>query len=74
MTVADDGKFFIPVDDFKIAFTSYAIGMYQDWTIAKETVTGTGQVFFKHLTSDVDQEVAITFDYQNPRQVETGCA
>lgn len=29
--VANDGHFFIPLDDFKIAFNDYQIVMYQDW-------------------------------------------
>ena len=31
MTEANDGVFFIPVPNFKRAFRSYTVLMYQDW-------------------------------------------
>jgi hypothetical protein len=35
LVVADDGIFHIPVADFKKAFTTYAVAMYQDWNVSE---------------------------------------
>lgn len=42
LVVADDGVFFIPIEDFKIAFTDLSVAMYQDWNTDSKHVTGTG--------------------------------
>ena len=39
---ADDGVFFIPVANFKRAFASYTVLMYQNWATDSKHVTGTG--------------------------------
>lgn len=74
LTVADDGIFHIPLEDFKIAFTNYAILEYWDWNVAEQEVKGAGKSFKASLTSDVDQEVILTLDYENSRHVGPGCA
>lgn len=71
---ADDGKFFIPLEDFKIAFTSYVVLMYQDWTISKHEVNKSGKVFKFTVSSPVDQEVVLTLDYEIPRHIPDDCS
>ena len=75
MTIADDGIFYIPLKDFKMAFTTYHTLMYQDWNVSDLRVKGTGKVF-KNMSfkSDVDQDVILTLDFQNSRQIGQGCA
>lgn len=43
--VANDGKFFIPLSDFKIAFNDYAINMYQTWNTSSIKGEGIGELF-----------------------------
>lgn len=70
LTIADDGIFHIPLEDFKIAFTSYDILMYRDWKKSDLRVQGAGKVFKGiSFTSPVDQEIVLTLDYQSTRQV-----
>jgi len=48
--------------------------MYQDWNVGEAEVKGAGKEYAASFTSDVDQEVILTLDYQNARQVGPGCA
>ena len=73
LVAADDGIFHIPLEDFKIAFTRYSILMYQDWNTAKKVTTGAGKQWDFTLTSSVNQEAIIAFDYLNTRHVPKGC-
>ena len=54
LVVANDGTFFIPVDDFRQAFNEYTISMYQDWHTSKTEVNKSGQDFGFKLKSPVD--------------------
>jgi len=70
----DDGAFYLPVSDFKRAFTTYAVLMYNDnWHTEQFTESVTGQQHWYEFTSPVDQNLTITLDYQNTRQTAAGC-
>ena len=47
--------------------------MYQNWNEERMEVTGKGKKFNRKFTSSVDQEVILTIEYQNPRQIEAKC-
>lgn len=70
---ADDGKFFIPLDDFKIAFTDYSILAYQDWNRSAKTETNSGKQFEYSMTADADEEIILTFEHMNTRHIPRGC-
>ena len=53
LTAANDGTFFIPVDDFRVAFNEYTIAMYQDWNVSKKEFKKSGDTFSAKLTSPV---------------------
>lgn len=74
LVAADDGKFFMALKDFKYAFTSFHILMYQDWKKSQIVVKGTGKQFDSFATSPAAQAVVISFDYENERQTPAGCA
>ena len=76
----DDGAFYLPVSDFKRAFTTYAVLLYKDdrrrgegWHTEQFTESVTGQRHWYTFTSEVDQDLLITLDYQNNRQTAAGC-
>lgn len=73
LTKANDGIFYIPLKDFKISFTHYSILMYQKWHTQRKNIKGKGKKFNTSITSKADQEIVITLDYQNKRQVPRGC-
>lgn len=75
LVVADDGIFHMPIDDFVKPFSDdYSILMYRDdWNTETTRITGTGQVFKQSITSECDQDIVLTFEYQNPRQIPKGC-
>lgn len=70
---ADDGKFFMPVDVFKRAYTTYVTLMYQDWKTARKEVNETGKVHNFSFTASVSEDIYLTLDFQNERQIPAGC-
>ena len=73
MVKADDGIFFIPLADFKKAFTDYSVLMYQDWKKSEKVVTGDGKKFELAYTSDIDEEIVLQFEYLNTRHIPNSC-
>lgn len=70
----DDGSFYIPVANFKRAFASYTVLMYQDWHTDSVHITGRGDRIEKAIRSSVSQTMYVSLSYLNPRQTAPGCA
>ena len=69
----DDGTFYMPVANFKRAFASYTVLMYQDWHHDSAHITGRGDRIEKPISSSVSQKMIATVNYLNPRQTAPGC-
>jgi len=74
MVKANDGVFYMNVASFKKAFTVYNIANYSNWHTSNINVKGKGKKFMRRFTSDADQEIIVSVDYQNHRQIPHGCA
>lgn len=73
MVVANDGIFYMTLDDFKKAFTVYNIAHYQKWHTSDVHVKGTGKKFMKSFSTPIDQEIVLTVDYLNKKKIPHGC-
>lgn len=73
LVVANDGVFYMTIEDFKKAFTVYNVCEYQNWHQHQHRITGTGKKFMARFETPVDQHVIISLDYQNKRQIPFGC-
>lgn len=70
---ANDGVFYMTISDFKKAFTIYNIAHYSNWHTSHINVKGTGKKFMRRFETPVDQDIIISVDYQNERQIPYGC-
>jgi len=72
---ADDGIFLVPVDTFRIAYTFYYVGMYQDWKTTTWTNTSQGRSWRKSISSPVDQQAVLTLRWIARRRYPlAGCS
>lgn len=68
-----DGIFFMPVEDFRIAFPDYTILEYADWKVTKLQIKAPGKFFKFKMSSAVDQDISLTVDYEHKRKLAPGC-
>jgi len=69
----NDGIFWLPLEGFKTAFWGFDILQYGDYAMEVKQVSKTGKVMKFKMTSDIDQKIKVTFDYQKKRQTPKGC-
>jgi hypothetical protein len=70
---SDDGIFYMPVKDFKIAFNKYSICIFMNWNVDQKEVNRAGERHWYKVVSRTTQDMIITLDYQNPRGYGYGC-
>lgn len=73
MTKKNDGAFFIPVADFKKAFSMFSVLHYGQWHKDTTMQTGSGSKLGWKVKSDTDQEFFLEVHVQNYRQLAPGC-
>lgn len=72
----NDGKFEVPWDIFKEAFTGVTILYYKDWKVTdlgKQTFTGSRELKYWNIYTEEPQEVIITIDVASSRQTGAAC-
>ena len=69
----NDGTFFMPLMNFKRAFPSYTVLMYQDWHHTQVAITGKGDRHVHPIKSTVSQKMIATMQYINSRYTAPGC-
>ena len=47
--------------------------MYQDWKVTRLSLKGNESQFFRYMTSDVDQDAVLTWDYESERMKPPTC-
>jgi len=73
-TQADDGIFLLPVETFRVAFTYYYVGMYQDWKTSTWTNSKPGKTHRSTISSSVDQDAVLTLRWiARRRHPQVGC-
>lgn len=75
LTVQDDGIFFMPIENFSGPFSQYDVCQYDTWENKSSIESNEKGMMFKYsFKSDFDQDVLLTWDFENQRNTLAGCS